>query len=60
MLSIDIDDTVIMQQRRAFDAALSTNSKTAQALRRVIRKAVMKACAGVVDSIGGSLGSDPR
>lgn len=60
MLSIDIDDTVIVQQRRALEAALSTNESTARALRRVIRKAVMEARARVSASVGGSLKSDPR
>lgn len=59
MFNVDIDDTVIIEQRRALEAALSTNPRTEAALRRAIRKAVLDARRAAVASIHFKNG-DPR
>ncbi len=58
MINIDIDNTVIMAQQRRLEALLSTNPDTEKALRRLIRKEILKARKKVVSSIG--LKNDPR
>lgn len=60
ILSVEIDETAIVQQKRALEAALSTNPKTEAALRKVIRKAILEARAKTVAGIRGVLHSDPR
>lgn len=59
MFDIEFNDTVIMEQSRALEAALSTNPDTAKALRKVIRKEIMKARKQVVGGIRFKHG-DPR
>lgn len=60
MFSIDINEAIIVKERRALEAALSTNPKTAAALRKVIRRAIMEARRDVSGSIRSALSRDPR
>ena len=59
MVSLEINDAVIMQQSQALEQALSTNPKTQKALQKLIRVAIMEARAKVVSSEKFEHG-DPR
>ena len=59
MIALDINNTVIVEQQRALEAALSTNPKTQKALQRLIRSVIKEARAQVVSSIKFK-GGDPR
>lgn len=43
MVSLDVNDAVILEQQKVLEAALSTNPKTQKALQKLIRKALMQA-----------------
>ena len=58
MFAFEANGNVIVQQQKAIEAALSTNPKTQEALRKIIRKELLKARQQVIGSI--SLNSDPR
>lgn len=60
MIGFDFDDSVLLEQQKALEAALSSNPKTQRALQKLIRKAIVAARAEVVQSIGRSLANDPR
>lgn len=59
MFDFEFKDTIILEQKRALEAALSTNPDTAKALRRIIRKEILKARAQVASGIKFKHG-DPR
>ena len=59
MIALDINNTVVVEQQRALEAALSTNPKTQKALQRLIRGVIKEARAQVVGSIKFK-GGDPR
>ena len=59
MIGIELNDTVIVEQQRALEAALSTNPKTQKALQKLIRGVIKEARAQVVGSIKFKHG-DPR
>lgn len=59
MIGLDIDNTVVVEQKRVLEAALSSNPKTQQILQRIIRRAILQARAEVVRSIHFKNG-DPR
>ena len=59
MFQFEVNDAVIVEQQKALEAALSTNPKAEQALRKIIRKYVLQARAQVVQSIRFKNG-DPR
>lgn len=59
MFGVDIDETIIVEQKKALEAALSTNPNTEKALRNVIRKLIKEARAEAVESISFKHG-DPR
>ena len=59
MIGIELNDTVIVEQQRALEAALSTNPKTQKALQKLIRGVIKEARAKVVGSINFKHG-DPR
>ena len=61
MFGIDINDSVVMQQSRVLEQALSTNPKTQKALQKLIRKALMEARSELSDYIKTKLANDdPR
>lgn len=60
MIGFDFDGSVLLEQQKALEAALSSNPKTQRALQKLIRKAIVAARAEVVQSIGRSLAHDPR
>ena len=43
MVSLKVNDAIILEQQRVLEAALSTNPKTQKALQKLIRKALMQA-----------------
>lgn len=59
MFKLDINDSVVVEQRQVLEQALSTNPRTQKALQKLIRQAVKAARADVVDSIHFDNG-DPR
>lgn len=59
MIALDINNTVVVEQQRALEAALSTNPKTQKALQKLIRGVIKEARAQVVGSIKFK-GGDPR
>ena len=61
MFGLEVNDTVIMEQRRVLEAALSTNPDTQKALQKLIRKALMEARKSLSDYIKTKLDNDdPR
>ena len=59
MIGFEFDDSVILEQQKVLEAALSTNPKTQKALQKLIRKVIMEARAQVVNGIKFDNG-DPR
>ncbi len=59
MIELELNDTVVVEQQRALEAALSTNPKTQKALQRLIRGVIKEARAQVAGSIKFK-GGDPR
>lgn len=59
MFEFEVNDTVILEQQQALEAALSTSPKAQTVLRKIIRKYVMEARAQVVSGIKFKNG-DPR
>lgn len=60
MFGLEIDNTVIVEQRKVLEQALSTNPKTQKALQKLIRKVVMEARGKVVSSAENAIKNDPR
>ena len=59
MVGFELNDTVILEQQKVLEAALSTNPNTQKALQKLIRKVIMEARAQVVNGIKFDNG-DPR
>ena len=61
MIGLEFDDTIILEQQKVLEAALSTNPKTQKALQKLIRRALMEARASLSDYIKTKLDNDdPR
>jgi hypothetical protein len=60
MITLDVNDSVILEQQRALEAALSTNPKTQKALQKLIRQALMDVRPQLVSAARNAMGSDPR
>ena len=60
MIGFEFNDTVILEQQKLLEAALSTNPKTQKALQKLIRKALMEVRPELVSAARGAMGSDPR
>ena len=60
MIGFEFNDTVILEQQKVLEAALSTNPKTQKALQKLIRKVIMEARAKVVSAAEGKMDHDPR
>ena len=60
MIGLEINDAVIVEQRKVLEQALSTNPKTQKALQKLIRKALMEVRPQLVAAARGAMGSDPR
>ena len=59
MIGLEIDNTVIVEQKQILEQALSTNPKTQKALQKLIRQVIIEARAQVVSGIKFDNG-DPR
>ena len=60
MIGLEFNDTVILEQQKVLEAALSTNPKTQKVLQNLIRKALMEVRPQLVAAARGAMGSDPR
>lgn len=60
MVSLEVNESVILEQRKALEAALTSNPKTEKVLRKLIREVIMQARAQVVGAAEKSMKSDPR
>ena len=60
MIGLEFNDTVILEQQKVLEAALSTNPKTQKVLQTLIRKALMDVRPQLVAAARGATGSDPR
>lgn len=60
MFRLDIDDSVIVEQRKVLEQALSTNPKTQKVLQKLIRNALTEIKPDVIASVRSALKSDPR
>ena len=60
MIGLDVNDVAIVKQTQVLEDALSTNPKTQNALRKLIRIAIMDARSQVVSAASSSMKSDPR
>ena len=59
MVSLEVNDAVVLEQKQVLEKALSTNPKTQKALQKLIRTAIMQARAQVISSEKFKNG-DPR
>ena len=60
MIGLEVNDAVIVEQRKVLEQALSTNPKTQKALQKLIRRVVMEARAKVVSAAENAIKNDPR
>lgn len=60
MIGLEVNDAVIVEQRKVLEQALSTDPKTQKALQKLIRKALMEVKPQLVAAARGAMGSDPR
>ena len=60
MIGIDVNDTIVIDQQKALEAALSTDPKMEKALRKHIRMAIDQAREEVVKAARDAMDSDPR
>lgn len=61
MVSLEVNDAVVLEQKQILEQALSTNPKTQKALQKLIRKAIMQARDELSDYIKTKFDNDdPR
>ena len=60
MIGLEVNDAVIVEQRKVLEQALSTNPKTQKALQKLIRRVVMEARSKVVSAAENAIKNDPR
>lgn len=60
MIGLEVNDAVIVEQRKVLEQALSTNPKTQKALQKLIRQSLMEVRPQLVAAARGAMGSDPR
>ena len=60
MVSLEINDAVVLEQQKVLEQALSTNPKTQKALQKLIRQVIAEARDKVAQSAKGVMESDPR
>ena len=60
MIALDVNDSVVVEQRKVLEQALSTNPKTQKALQKLIQQVLIEARQQVVTAARGALDSDPR
>lgn len=60
MIELEVNDAIIVEQRKVLEAALSTNPKTQKALQKLIRQALKDVRPELVSAARGAMSSDPR
>ena len=60
MVSLEINDAVVLEQQQILEQALSTNPKTQKALQKLIQQVIKEARVKVVASARGFMKRDPR
>lgn len=60
MFGLEVNDSVVVEQRKVLEQALSTNPKTQKALQKLIRQALMEVRPELVSAARSAMGSDPR
>ena len=60
MFGVEINDTIVLEQKQVLEQALSTNPKTQAALRKLIQKVIKEARATVVKAADDTIKNDPR
>lgn len=60
MFEFELNDKLIVEQRKVLEQALSTNPKTQKALQKLIQQVLKDAREQVVAATKGALDSDPR
>ena len=60
MIELELNDSVVVEQRKVLEQALSTNPKTQKALQKLIRQALMEVRPELVSAARSAMGSDPR
>jgi hypothetical protein len=60
MVSLSIDNAVVLEQKQVLEQALSTNPKTQKALQKLIRQVILEARKDAVSSVTGKIKNDPR
>ena len=60
MFEFELNDKLIVEQRKVLEQALSTNSKSQKALQKLIQQVLKDAREQVVAATKGALDSDPR
>ena len=60
MVTLEVNDAVVLEQKQVLEQALSTNPKTQKALQKLIDKALKEIRPEVIANIRASLSSDPR
>lgn len=60
MVGFELNDSVIVEQQKVLEQALSTNPKTQKALQKLIRRVILEARAQVSAAAAGKMKSDPR
>jgi hypothetical protein len=60
MFGLEVNDAIVVEQRKVLEQALSTNPKTQKALQKLIRKVLAEAREQVVRASRGALKNDPR
>lgn len=60
MFGFEFDGTVVLEQQKVLEAALSTNPKTQKALQKLIRQVISQARVGVVSAARHAMKNDPR
>ena len=59
MVSLEVNDAVVLEQKQVLEQALSTNPKTQKALQKLIREVIVQARKDTMDAIKFDNG-DPR
>ena len=60
MIELELNDSVVVEQRKVLEQALSTNPKTQKALQKLIQQVLKEAREQVVNATRGALATDPR
>ena len=60
MVSLEVNDAVVLEQKQVLEQALSTNPKTQKALQKFIRQALNEIRPEMIASVRSALASDPR